>query len=365
MQLSKSSTLLLGCISILATSNAFAAPSHNTINLLETEIPSATFNSFSENNQTPANSSTSQSQVSNFFMLVDGILKLPTLRQRRGKRSELTFEETQAIHAGWFRFQNVEIDYGNLRSTAIEFDSKQSLVQFGFDFHGHENNFGKWVFGLTGQFATTSSELGFIPQGKPIDSTTLGIGGTATIYDEKGAYIDWQIQYNRVTDISEFTVSRRRFSGSQSSTFLASVEFGRPYLVSDEISIVPQGQLSWASTYRDKSKFPVISNSRIDQIDGISARASTALEYEGELIEAYFLGNFYYDTTRHWKVHYLGRTRDTASGPMSYEFGAGVQLAITEEFALHLDSSYRGDFEENSDFETKIMRLEFGLRHTW
>lgn len=361
MQLSKSSTLLVGCISILSTSNALADPSQNTSYLVQAEFSS--YDTTFENSQPPIRSSTSQN--SNLFMLVDGILKLPTLRQRRGERSELTFEETQTIHASWFRIQNVKIDYGNLRSTAIEFESEQSLVQFGFDFHGHENSFGKWVFGLTGQYATTSSELGFIPQGKPIDSTTFGIGGTATVYDDKGAYIDWQFQYNRVTDISGFTVAGRRFSGSQSSTYTAGVEFGHPYSLSNEITIVPQGQIRWASTFRDKAKLPIISSSRIDQIDGISVRASSAIEYVGESIEAYFLGNFYYDTTRYWKVHYLGRTRDTSSGPMSYEYGIGILLAISEEFALHLDSSYRGDFEKNSDFETKILRLEIGLRHTW
>ena len=363
MQLSKTTALLAGCISIYSTSNALANPNNYANKPVATEAFS--LNDFTYLEQNQKTSSTTARQNSNVFMLVDGILKLPTLHQRRGNRSELTFEETNALHASWLRIETLKLSYGHPTSTLIEFDSERSLVQVGVDFHGHENTFGKWIFGLTGQYATTSSDLKFIPLEQPLDSKTLGIGGTATIYDENGAYIDWQIQFNRVTESGEFTISGERFGGSLSSTYTAGVEFGRPYVLADDFFIVPQGHIRWASTFRDKAKLPVVENSRLDQIDGISVRASSAIEYVGQSTKAYFIGNLYYDTTRYWKTHYLGRTRDTASGPMSYEYGIGFQFAVTEEFAFHFDSSYRGDFEENPDFETKIVRLEIGIRHNW
>lgn len=363
MQLSKTTALLAGCISIYSTSNALANPDNYTIRPVESE--SFSFNDITYLEQSQKISNATARQNSNVFMLVDGILKLPTLQQRRGNRSKLTFEETNALHASWLRIETLKFNYGDPRSTLLEVDSERSLVQVGVDFHGHENTFGKWIFGLTGQYATTASDLKFIPLERPLESKTLGIGGTATLYDQNGAYIDWQLQYNRVTESGEFSVSNQRFAGSLSSTYTAGVEFGRPYVLMDDFFIVPQGHIRWASTFRDKAELPVVENSRLDQIDGISVRASSAIEYVGQSTKAYFVGNLYYDTTRYWKIHYNGRTRDTSSGPMSYEYGIGLQFAVTEEFAFHFDSSYRGDFEENPDFETKIVRLEIGIRHNW
>lgn len=363
MQLSKITVLLAAYISIYSMSNALANPNSYTINPVETQAFSFHDITYLEQNQIISN--TTARQNSNVFMIVDGILKLPTLQQRRGNRSELSFEETNALHASWLRIETLKLNYGHPRSTLIEFDGERSLVQVGIDFHGHENTFGKWIFGLTGQYATTSSDLKFFPLERPLESKTFGIGGTATLYGENGAYVDWQIQYNRVTESGEFTVLDKRYGGSLSSTYTAGVEFGRPYVLMDDFFIVPQGHIRWASTFRDKAELPVIESSRLDQIDGISVRASSAIEYVGQSGKAYFIGNLYYDTTRYWKIHYLGRTRDTSSGPMSYEYGIGFQLAVTEEFAFHFDSSHRGDFEENPDFETKVVRLEFGIRHNW
>lgn len=363
MQLSKPFALLIGCISMFSNASAYASPIqslHSTT--WNDSVSSYTFEKVEPRQFSP---SSNTHQNSDFFILVDGLIKLPTLRQRRGNRSELTFDEIQSLHAGWIRIENVKLDYGAQGTTLIEFQSDRSKVQFGVDFIGHENSFGKWIFGLTGQYASSSTKLKFVNSGTPIDSTSFGIGGTATIYNKEGAYVDWQLQYNRVTDYSEFTFLTRTYAGSLSSTYTAGVEFGKPYILTDHLSIVPQSQIRWASSYRNQSNSPVIQDKRINQIDGISVRASSALEYTNESLEAYFLGNFYYDTTRFLKIHYHGRTRDIASGPMSYEYGVGIQYAITRKLAFHFDGSYRGDFEKNADNEMKIIRMEIGLRQSW
>lgn len=366
MQLSKSYFLVAMCISAILASNAFALPRTNIAKSspLAVNTPNEYFfhdEDWPVSDHVPSHPARPLTTI----LLTDGLFKLPTLRQRRGNRSIQVIDEVQTLHATWVRVENTSLKYGANGTTAVQFESNRTQIQAGIDFYGHKNSFGKWVFGITSQYGMTDSTFNDIPQDESMESHTFGIGGTATLYDDQGAYVDWQFQYNRVFEVTDFIVSRLRFVGMESSSYAAGVEFGRPYQRSETISIVPQGQIRWISTFRDKSNYGFAVDSIREQIDGISVRAGMAIEYKGESMDAYFLNSYFYDTTRFWKLQYLQRTYNVASGPMSYEYAIGGQIIIGNKLTLYLDSSYRGDFEDNSDLETKVMRLEIGLRRKW
>ena len=214
-------------------------------------------------------------------------------------------------------------------------------MQTGVDLISREGAGGDWLFGLTAQYGSANAES---KSGRGATSKLAamgyGIGATLTWTGLNDLYLDMQGQMNWVQ--SDFTSSDfgELASGVASTALLASMEAGRSFGISETISLVPQGQISWGRMDGDDFQTSHEADVSFGSGSSLTGRFGVAAEFDGGYARARVSGSV---------VHELSGTREVVvddaavednSAKTRAQFGFGVSGQVEQNSMLFLEGVY-------------------------
>src|SRR5690606_32894058 len=120
------------------------------------------------------------------------------------------------------------------------FDLGQYGVQVGLDRELHNTEDGHLIGGISATYLGFHGTSG----SGTLSAHGLGLGGTLTYYDYSGFYLDAQANVLAYFGDYNSTVVGNMARGVMGTGFSTSLETGYRFLLDDDWSVTPQGQLS-------------------------------------------------------------------------------------------------------------------------
>jgi len=205
--------------------------------------------------------------------------KLPTLRQRVGNR---LYDPADAGRNGiWSR---VEGATGRLDPSASTTGERQDIdswkAQFGVDrILAGEQGGSRLVGGLAVHYGKADTRVSSAYGNGTIDTTAYGLTPTLTWYGRDGVYIDTQAQATWFDSSLNSRSAGKLENGRKAHSYGLGIEAGRAFGLREGLALVPQAQLTYASTRFDRfsDKF----GARVEDAKGDSllGRVGIALDY--------------------------------------------------------------------------------------
>ena len=293
--------------------------------------------------------------------VLEGFARAPTLAQRRGD----SIDKARNFRSGfWFTPDSGSKDFGTL-SARNSYDTSITGYQAGYDIPGAQNEQGGWLYSVTTQWRQFDTDVTSVDGTGGISSAGYGVGVTATWYGKNGSYMDLQGQYNRVG--ADFKGGRQGTirEDVKFNTWFASFEFGQRYEIYENVSLVPQGQFSWAQFHGDSvvgRGVPV--TLRFDDERSIIARLGLGIEYTEDEFHAYAIGDLIHDTLDEWKTSVNGAETTDQLGSLSSEIGGGFSYNVSDDADIFMRATYRFSFDSD-DREHSSTYVSAGVRWAW
>lgn len=305
-----------------------------------------------------------------------------TLQQRIGGQdpasdttSRNTGSDNARSSAAWVRVYG---DHAELEpqtsTTGTHYDASTRRLQAGIDGSVHESEAGVLIAGATLQYGKVDSNVSsFYGLGR-IKSTAYGIGGTLTWYGRNGLYVDAQAQWNRYdTDLTSRTLGRELVNGNKGSGYNAGIEFGQKFALSERWSLIPQGQLTYASVDFDRFTDPYGASVRSRNGDSLVARAGMAVDHErswrsdtggASRAHVYGIANLYYDVLHKTKASVADLNVDSRDVPLWGGLGVGGSLAWKDgRYQVYGEALAQTSLQHEGDSSAYSVRL--GFRMNW
>ncbi|GAA0612344.1 autotransporter outer membrane beta-barrel domain-containing protein [Paenochrobactrum glaciei] len=207
--------------------------------------------------------------------------QLPSLRQRTGNRY---FANQLNPTAFWAR---TEAGYDHLQSNGTTGHLNQNIntyrLQAGIDGQFYEEDFGKLIASLSGQYGKARARIDNVYGDGTIDSQALGLSGALTWYGSNGFYLDSQAQSNWFeSDLSVKATKPTLARHHKGFGYALSIEAGQNLNIDEHWSLTPQAQFIWSSVDFKNFTDPygaVVENRKGERA---SARIGLALNYDSE-----------------------------------------------------------------------------------
>ncbi|MGO4700537.1 autotransporter outer membrane beta-barrel domain-containing protein [Dyella sp. 2RAB6] len=305
-----------------------------------------------------------------------------TLQQRIGGQdlaSDTSARSTGAENARntatWVRVYGDHADLAPQTSTTgTHYDASTRRLQAGIDGLVRESEAGVLIAGATLQYGKVNSNVSsFYGLGR-IESTAYGIGGTLTWYGRGGLYVDAQAQWNRYdTDLTSRTLGRELVNGNKGSGYNAGVEVGQKFALSERWSLIPQGQLTYASV--DFNRFTDAYGASVRSRDGGSlvGRAGLAVDHEhswrsdaggASRAHVYGIANLYYDVLHKTRAGVADLSVDSRDAPLWGGLGVGGSLAWKDgRYQLYGEALAQTSLQHDGDSNSYSVRV--GFRISW
>ncbi len=287
----------------------------------------------------------------------------PSMMQRRQGLLPWT-NEGESQDGTWMRYFGATNDHG-LVGTGGNFQSDQTIFQYGYDLLAFDFGNGGWSVGITAQTGTVTANAEGAGGVGTIEAKGYGIGTTATWFGRDGSYLDIQGQVNFVE--TEFANIRHGSltEPQKSEAWVASMELGRRMHLGGGLSIIPQGQLSVGQLAGSEFETDRGNQLGYDSHLSLNARFGVAAEYFGDRSRGYIVGNFMHSFSDTWEVRVDKISVDDKISPSAIEFGIGGSVASTDSTTLFIEASYRlGVGGEEGSQESSAM-LATGVQWSW
>lgn len=287
----------------------------------------------------------------------------PSMMQRRQGLLPWT-NEGDAQDGTWMRYFGATNDHG-LVGTGGNFQSDQTIFQYGYDLLAFDFGNGGWSVGITAQTGTVTANAEGAGGVGTIEAKGYGIGTTATWFGRDGSYLDIQGQVNFVE--TEFANIRHGSltEPQKSEAWVASMELGRRMHLGGGLSIIPQGQLSVGQLAGSEFETDRGNKLGYDSHLSLNARFGVAAEYFGDRSRGYIVGNFMHSFSDTWEVRVDKISVNDKISPSAIEFGIGGSVASTDSTTLFIEASYRlGVGGEEGSQESSAM-LATGVQWSW
>ena len=271
-------------------------------------------------------------------------MDMPSLEQRVGHRQYLTAaaDDHRIVPGPWVRTFADYIDRTPIGGTsASSFNSKNTGLQFGYDFQASVKNTGQWVFGLTGQFFSANI---LTNTSGSINSNIFGVGTTATWYANNGFYLDSQAQVNWLQ--SDYSDGSTSLAVDQNSTsFGAAIEVGKRIDLDAAHTIVPQAQINWANyssqRFTDNQGSAII----IDRPNTLIGRLGISYEFQGNYLrngqeKLYVKGNLIHDFSDPATVSVANSILNAGAIGTDLEIGIGGSRAWSDRKMAFVELSH-------------------------
>ena len=216
--------------------------------------------------------------------------KLPTLQERVGDRYLDWANDNAADQANgaavdsrgiWARIEGAHNRLEPRSATGMKQDINSFIMQTGVDGQFYEDENGKLIAGITGQYGTAhGNSRSFFGDGT-VSTRAWSVGATASWYGSDGFYVDTQGQLTWFdNDLNSGTANSRLADGAKALGYALSAEAGQRIIIDEYWSLTPQAQLVWSSL--DADAFDDIWGNRIHLQDGdsLAARFGLATSYE-------------------------------------------------------------------------------------
>lgn len=206
--------------------------------------------------------------------------QLPTLRQRVGNR---LYDPADAGRSGiWSRVEGATSRLDPSASTTGERQHIDSWkAQFGVDrILAGEQGGSRLVGGLALHYGKADTRVSSAYGDGTIDTTAYGLTPTLTWYGRDGVYIDTQAQATWFDSGLNSRSAGKLEDGRKAHSYGLGIEAGKAFDLREGLVLIPQAQLTYASTHlgRFSDKF----GARIegDKGDSLQGRIGIALDYK-------------------------------------------------------------------------------------
>ncbi|MBB1594342.1 autotransporter outer membrane beta-barrel domain-containing protein [Achromobacter sp. UMC46] len=206
--------------------------------------------------------------------------RLPTLRQRVGNR---LYDSADVGRNGvWSRMEGTTSRLDpSTSTTGARQDIDSWKAQFGVDriLAGQEEG-SRLVGGIAFHYGKADTHVSSAYGNGTIDTTAYGLTPTLTWYGKNGFYIDAQAQATRYDSDLNSRLAGRLKGGNQANSYGLGIEGGKALGLSERLALIPQAQLTYASTRFDRFNDKFGTRVESDEGDSLLARVGMALDYK-------------------------------------------------------------------------------------
>lgn len=206
--------------------------------------------------------------------------RLPTLRQRVGNR---LYDSADVGRNGvWSRMEGTTSRLEpSTSTTGARQDIDSWKAQFGVDriLAGQEQG-SRLVGGIAFQYGKADTHVFSAYGNGTIDSTAYGLTPTLTWYGKNGLYIDTQAQATWFESDLNSRLAGKLKGGSRANSYGLGIEAGKAFGLSERLALIPQAQLTYASTRFDSFNDKFGAHVESDKGDSLLARVGIALDYK-------------------------------------------------------------------------------------
>jgi outer membrane autotransporter protein len=278
----------------------------------------------------------------------------PTLVERVGWHRHSKDDATGdfEIKSAWTRFWGHKKDANTFHTTSGYGDYEQTVggFQAGIDIPTEEDENGQWVFGLTLQGSTSGADVQGMSSFADVDTQAFGVGATATWYNNDGAYVDIQSQYNWLTTDYDTVTDEVLAEDVAGRLVMLSIESGHEFQLDEDISITPQWQLigkhaSGVGSFTDtRGNVVDLSSNRMLRAR-LGANLNFSLDEESETASssdyAYIVTNIWHDSLSTTSVDYNGAQLKSTRESTWWEIGIGGEFHVEENVTAYLQGTYQ------------------------
>ncbi|WP_219993957.1 autotransporter family protein [Limnobaculum xujianqingii] len=314
---------------------------------------------------------TPQDTAKSYRQEVPGYIAAPYVNMLYGYQTIGTLHErmgdTQQFARGsdnktWGRFGGSHLES---KSGRFNYDVDTMFAQFGRDIYQSTTEAGTSVTGgLTvtlGQEHTKAKDKGRTAAGESIntgDITTnaYSIGGYYTRYAQDGGYIDAVTQFTYYDN----SYNSRYDADQKSYGAIVSLEAGKPFGVTENWKIEPQGQIAYQ--YLTSENFSdEISDIKGDDYNGGLARAGIrffrdqAMDKDSEFFKPYLTLDAVSTIGKDPSVNVGGTDVKADFDSTWWQAGAGMTANATKNTSFYMDAKYLQSFE--GDFDGYVVHV--------
>ncbi|UWF68753.1 autotransporter outer membrane beta-barrel domain-containing protein [Brucella sp. 1315] len=258
-----------------------------------------------------------------YVQTMQALNKPSTLQERVGKRY-MTGENGDGrtsggmvdAHGIWARIQGAHDRLEPATLTGMKQEINTFILQAGVDGQFYEDENGKLIAGITGQYGTARSNIVARDGDGRISTNAWSLGATATWIGNDGFYADAQGQVTWFdSDLNSDTANVGLASGRKATGYVLSVETGKRIALNGNWALTPQVQLIWSSINADDFEDVWQANVSVTRGNSFAARFGLAASYDsswqgsdGRMVNTsvYGITNLYQE--------FLGGTRINISG---------------------------------------------------
>ncbi|WP_441281122.1 autotransporter family protein [Tardiphaga sp. 862_B3_N1_1] len=304
----------------------------------------------------------------NYAQVLLGMNELPTMQQRVGNRywggsdamaragvAPAPGEASPTPTAFWGRIEGGQSDLQPSTTTGSTYKTDQLKVQAGLDGLLMENERGRLIVGLTGQYGLTTANVASAFGNGRIRVEGAGVGGTLTWFGDNGFYVDGQAQSMFYRSDLSSVLAGSMTHGNGGVGYAFSAETGKRFFVGNGWSLTPQAQLSYSKAefdrFTDRFGAPV----SLRDGDSLLGRAGVALNHQktwndGAGIvrsDIYGIGNLRYEFLDGTRVDVAGTGFASAQDRLWGSIGGGGTYSWANgRYAVFGEVSYSASLED-------------------
>jgi outer membrane autotransporter protein len=313
--------------------------------------------------------------------------KLPTLQQRVGNRyfagTSLRGSEDGGRAEGasfdargiWARVEGAHNRLEPSTSTArMKQDINTLEMQAGVDGQFYENDQGRLIAGITGQYGHAKGDVSSMHGDGTITTDAWSLGATATWYGNDGFYLDGQGQVTWFdNDLDSSTANQSLANGRKATGYAVSLETGKQIALAGNWSLTPQAQLSWSSISANSFRDAWNARIGVDDGDSLVGRLGLAAQYatawkddQGRASQAslYGIANLYQEFLGGTTVDLSGVDFNTDNDRTWGGIGLGGTYAWADsKYALYGEGSVNTGLTHFAD--SYSLRANLGFKVNW
>lgn len=313
--------------------------------------------------------------------------KLPTLQQRVGNRyfagTSLRGSEDGGRAEGasfdargiWARVEGAHNRLEPSTSTArMKQDINTLEMQAAVDGQFYENDQGRLIAGITGQYGHAKGDVSSMHGDGTITTDAWSPGATATWYGNDGFYLDGQGQVTWFdNDLDSSTANQSLANGRKATGYAVSLETGKQIPLAGNWSLTPQAQLSWSSISANSFRDAWNARIGVDYGDSLVGRLGLAAQYatawkddQGRASQAslYGIANLYQEFLGGTTVDLSGVDFNTDNDRTWGGIGLGGTYAWADrKYALYGEGSVNTGLTHFA--ESYSLRANLGFKVNW
>jgi fibronectin-binding autotransporter adhesin len=189
-------------------------------------------------------------------------------------------------------------------------------IQSGVDGLFYEDANSTVVGSVIANLGTVSSDVYSVFGSGKINTTGVGIGATATWYNDTGLYLDAQTGINwYITDMDSANTRTSLIHNNSAHGLAASLETGKNIRIDDHWSITPQAQLSYSNVDFNSFADRYGSDVSLQGSNNLTGRLGVSAAYSDRWAD---------------QMSHIVKSNIYAAGNLYYDFAGGSRILVSD-----------------------------------